>query len=48
MAIPRGIPRLRADVSRYIRLSRGVEATAEDVTITSGTQQALDVVARVR
>jgi GntR family transcriptional regulator / MocR family aminotransferase len=44
---PAGHPALRAAIARHIGLSRGVEASAEDVTITSGTQQALDVIARV-
>jgi GntR family transcriptional regulator / MocR family aminotransferase len=44
---PAGHPALRAAIARHIGLSRGVEASADDVTITSGTQQALDVIARV-
>jgi GntR family transcriptional regulator/MocR family aminotransferase len=44
---PAGHPALRAAIAQHIGLSRGVEASAEDVTITSGTQQALDVIARV-
>src|SRR4029450_425793 len=31
---------------RHIGISRGVVATPEDVTVTNGTQQGLDVVAR--
>jgi GntR family transcriptional regulator / MocR family aminotransferase len=42
-----GDPALRAAIARHIGLSRGVDASADDVTITSGTQQALDVIARV-
>ncbi len=44
---PAGHPGLREGIARHIGISRGVEASAEDITITSGTQQALDVVARV-
>ena len=38
---------LRAAIARYIGTSRSVEASADDVVITNGTQQALDLVARV-
>jgi GntR family transcriptional regulator/MocR family aminotransferase len=44
---PAGHPELREAIARHIGLSRGVEASAGDVTVTSGTQQALHVVARV-
>jgi len=44
---PAGHPRLREAIARHIGVSRGVKALAEDVVITSGTQQALDIVARV-
>ena len=37
---------LRAAIVRYIGISRSVEASADDVVITNGTQQALDLVAR--
>jgi GntR family transcriptional regulator/MocR family aminotransferase len=37
---------LRSAIARHIGIARGVEASAEDVTITNGTQQALDIVAR--
>lgn len=42
-----GHPGLRRAISRHIAVSRGVEAVVDDVTITNGIQQALDVVARV-
>lgn len=38
---------LREAIARHIGIARGVEASGEDVTITCGTQQALDVIARV-
>jgi GntR family transcriptional regulator/MocR family aminotransferase len=38
---------LRRAISRHIAVSRGVESAPEDVTITNGTQQALDIIARV-
>jgi GntR family transcriptional regulator / MocR family aminotransferase len=44
---PAGNRRLREAIARHIGVSRGVEASADDVTVTNGTQQALDVVARV-
>jgi len=44
---PAGHHGLRAAIARHIGIARGVTAAAEDVTITNGTQQALDVLARV-
>lgn len=38
---------LRAAIARYIGTSRSVEAPVDDIVITNGTQQALDLVARV-
>jgi GntR family transcriptional regulator/MocR family aminotransferase len=44
---PAGNRRLRDAIVRHIGISRGVETAADDVTVTNGTQQALDIVARV-
>jgi GntR family transcriptional regulator/MocR family aminotransferase len=44
---PAGHRGLREAIARHIGVARGVEASPDDVTITSGTQQALDVIARV-
>jgi GntR family transcriptional regulator/MocR family aminotransferase len=44
---PAGHPGLRQAIARHIGTSRGVEAGPEAVTVTNGTQQALDLVARV-
>jgi GntR family transcriptional regulator/MocR family aminotransferase len=44
---PAGNRRLREAIARHIGVSRGVETSADDVIVTNGTQQALDVVARV-
>ncbi|MBE1878338.1 PLP-dependent aminotransferase family protein [Myceligenerans pegani] len=44
---PAGLPRFRAAVARYVAGSRGVHAGADDVIATTGTQQAIDLVARV-
>ncbi|GCD88265.1 PLP-dependent aminotransferase family protein [Nocardioides sp. LS1] len=46
-AEPAGHPALRAAIGRYLAISRGVAADPEDVLVTHGTQQALDLVARV-
>jgi GntR family transcriptional regulator/MocR family aminotransferase len=44
---PAGVLRLRAAIARAVGLSRGVQAGADDVLVTSGAQQAFDLVARV-
>ncbi len=38
---PAGHPALRAAIAEHLRLTRGVRCTAEQVVITTGTQQAL-------
>ncbi|HTV70715.1 MAG TPA: PLP-dependent aminotransferase family protein [Rhizobiaceae bacterium] len=43
---PAGHPTLRAAIARHIGISRGIRTTADDIVITNGTQQALDVLAR--
>ena len=43
---PAGHLPLREAIARHIGVSRGMEITAEDVTIVNGAQQGLDVVAR--
>jgi GntR family transcriptional regulator/MocR family aminotransferase len=44
---PAGDDGLREAISRHIALSRGVKVSPEQVVITNGTQQALDLIARV-
>jgi GntR family transcriptional regulator / MocR family aminotransferase len=44
---PAGHAGLRAEIARHIGLSRSVRVPPEQVLITNGTQQALDLVARV-
>lgn len=44
---PAGHRDLRAAIARHVGISRGIRTSADDIVITSGTQQALDVVARV-
>jgi GntR family transcriptional regulator / MocR family aminotransferase len=46
-AEPEGHPALRAAIARHLAYSRGVQADPDDVLVTHGTQQALDLVARV-
>nr|WP_042179563.1 PLP-dependent aminotransferase family protein [Kibdelosporangium sp. MJ126-NF4]CEL13890.1 Transcriptional regulator, GntR family domain / Aspartate aminotransferase [Kibdelosporangium sp. MJ126-NF4]CTQ88258.1 Transcriptional regulator, GntR family domain / Aspartate aminotransferase (EC 2.6.1.1) [Kibdelosporangium sp. MJ126-NF4] len=46
-ADPAGHAGLRAAIARYVGVSRSVVAGAEDVLVTQGAQQALDVVGRV-
>ena len=46
-AHPAGHRGLREAIARQIGVSRGVQASADDITITSGAQQALDLIARV-
>jgi GntR family transcriptional regulator/MocR family aminotransferase len=44
---PAGHPGLREAIARHIAVSRGMEVSPDDVTITNGTQQAIDLVSRV-
>jgi GntR family transcriptional regulator/MocR family aminotransferase len=46
-ADPAGHQDLREAITRHLGVARGVQATAEDVVVTNGTQQAIDLVARV-
>lgn len=43
---PAGHRGLREAIARHIAIARGVQANADDITITNGSQQAMDVVAR--
>ena len=42
-----GLPQLREALARYLQRSRGVRCSAEQVLIVNGSQQALDLAARV-
>ena len=42
-----GLPSLRESLAEYLRSSRGVRCDAEQIMIVSGSQQAVDVTARV-
>ncbi len=44
---PGGTPQLRAALANWVARSRGVAAAPEDTVVTSGTGQAIDLVARV-
>jgi GntR family transcriptional regulator/MocR family aminotransferase len=44
---PAGHPRLREAIARYVGVARSVRARAEDVLVTNGAQQALDLIGRV-
>jgi GntR family transcriptional regulator/MocR family aminotransferase len=44
---PAGYPPLRRAIARHLAVSRGVVAAAEQVVIVSGSQQALDLIARL-
>lgn len=42
-----GHPELRREIAAYLRLSRGVRCTEEQVIVVSGSQQAFDLTARL-
>jgi GntR family transcriptional regulator/MocR family aminotransferase len=44
---PAGHRGLREAIARHIGIARGVVASGDDVVVTNGTQQAVDIVARV-
>src|SRR4030095_1150967 len=44
---PRGHTGLRAAIARHIGISRSVRTSADDVIVTQGAQQALDLIGRV-
>ena len=44
---PAGLRRLRAAIANHVAIARGVNASPDDVIVTNGTQQALDLIARV-
>jgi GntR family transcriptional regulator/MocR family aminotransferase len=46
-ADPTGHAGLRAAIARYVGVSRSVRAGADDVVVTNGAQQALDITGRV-
>ncbi|MFI0368233.1 PLP-dependent aminotransferase family protein [Actinomadura sp. 1N219] len=44
---PAGLAGLREAIARHVGVSRSVRASAGDVVVTSGTQQAMDLIVRV-
>jgi len=44
---PAGNSDLRAAIARHIGISRSVSGSPDDVIVTNGAQQALDIIARV-
>ncbi len=44
---PAGHPGLRAAIAAHLGASRGMRVSADDITITNGTQQAVDLITRV-
>jgi GntR family transcriptional regulator / MocR family aminotransferase len=44
---PQGLPRFREEICGYLRTARGVKCDAGQIMIVSGSQQALDITARV-
>jgi GntR family transcriptional regulator/MocR family aminotransferase len=44
---PRGSPRLREAVARYLRAARGVQCDPAQIMILSGVQQAIDLVIKI-
>ncbi|MFN8633102.1 MAG: PLP-dependent aminotransferase family protein [Chloroflexota bacterium] len=44
---PAGLPSLRAAISEYLGRARGLRCTPEQVIITTGTQQAIDLISRL-
>ncbi len=44
---PAGLARLRVAIARHVGVARSVDAAADDVIVTSGAQQAFDLIGRV-
>ncbi len=44
---PAGVPALRQAIARHVAISRGLRVTPQDVFVTSGSQQAVDIATRV-
>ena len=44
---PEGLTRLRQSIARYAQQNRGCRCRAENIIITNGSQQALDLIARM-
>jgi GntR family transcriptional regulator/MocR family aminotransferase len=44
---PLGLPELRQEISNYVKTSRGVRCSPDQVLVTTGAQQGLDLMARM-
>lgn len=44
---PQGLPRFREEICAYLRTARGVKCDVSQILVVSGSQQALDITARV-
>src|SRR6516164_3155626 len=44
---PRGLIELRRSIAEYLQAARGVRADPEQIVVTAGTQQAIDIAVRV-
>lgn len=44
---PQGTPDLRKSICNYLQVARGVQCGPEQVVITAGTQQAIDIISRI-
>lgn len=44
---PAGVPELRHELTGHVRLTRGVDCDADQVIITTGSEQALDLLSRI-
>ena len=44
---PRGLPELRQCLCEYLRATRGVRCDPEQIVVTAGTQQAMDIAIRI-
>jgi GntR family transcriptional regulator / MocR family aminotransferase len=44
---PAGVPELRHELTGYVRTGRGIECDADQIIITTGSEQAIDVLCRI-
>lgn len=44
---PAGLPCLRAAIARHVGQSRGITCTADDIVVTNGSQEGINIVARL-
>jgi GntR family transcriptional regulator/MocR family aminotransferase len=44
---PAGVPELRRELTSYVRITRGIECDPEQIIITTGSEQAIDVLSKI-